>query len=183
MTRQNWADHVWINTRQSLTNASTNLLLPSVFLPDSCCLSFWFFTLHLWTCLLVDSPPLAPKARFARGRAPCRRPARLSQSWSRSKGCAARCQNQRGHPLPTQNSPGWQGALARDHGQKAVLTWADFEPCFEKILRRHNPTNGGYPRMDGLFHGKSHLEMDDDWGYPPFCWKPPHVFLEIRWSR
>ena len=21
-------------------------------------------------------------------------------------------------------------------------------------------------KMDGLFHGKSHLEMDDDWGYP-----------------
>ena len=23
-----------------------------------------------------------------------------------------------------------------------------------------------YPQMDGLFHGKSNLEMDDDWGYP-----------------
>ena len=30
----------------------------------------------------------------------------------------------------------------------------------------------GYPQMDGLFHGKSHLEMDDDWGYPYFR-KPP----------
>ena len=26
--------------------------------------------------------------------------------------------------------------------------------------------------MVGLFHGKSHLEMDDDWGYPYFR-KPP----------
>ena len=23
-----------------------------------------------------------------------------------------------------------------------------------------------YPKMNGLFHGQSHLEMDDDWGYP-----------------
>ena len=22
------------------------------------------------------------------------------------------------------------------------------------------------PKMDGLFHGKSQSEMDDDWGYP-----------------
>ena len=29
---------------------------------------------------------------------------------------------------------------------------------------------------DGLFHGKSHLEMDDDWGYPDFR-KPPFVLL------
>jgi len=25
---------------------------------------------------------------------------------------------------------------------------------------------GGYPRMDGLFHGKSQSKMDADWGYP-----------------
>ena len=27
--------------------------------------------------------------------------------------------------------------------------------------------------LDGLFHGKSHLEMDDNWGYPYFR-KPPY---------
>ena len=27
--------------------------------------------------------------------------------------------------------------------------------------------------MDGLFHGKSHLELDDNWGYPHFR-KPPY---------
>ena len=32
--------------------------------------------------------------------------------------------------------------------------------------------HGGIPKMDGLFHGKSHLEMDDDWGCPYFR-KPP----------
>ena len=26
--------------------------------------------------------------------------------------------------------------------------------------------------LDGLFHGKSHLEMDENWGYP-YCRKPP----------
>ena len=25
--------------------------------------------------------------------------------------------------------------------------------------------NGGYPKNNGLFHGKSHLEMDENWGY------------------
>ena len=25
---------------------------------------------------------------------------------------------------------------------------------------------GVYPKMNGIFHGKSHLEMDDDWGTP-----------------
>ena len=35
----------------------------------------------------------------------------------------------------------------------------------------------GYPSsLDGLFHGQSHLEMDDDWGYPYFR-KPPHECL------
>ena len=28
--------------------------------------------------------------------------------------------------------------------------------------------------MFGLFHGKSHLEMDDNWGYPNFR-KPPNM--------
>ena len=33
--------------------------------------------------------------------------------------------------------------------------------------------NGGTPqKMDGLVQGKSHLEMDDDWGYP-YSRKPP----------
>ena len=30
----------------------------------------------------------------------------------------------------------------------------------------------GVPKIDGLFHGKSYLQMDDDWGYP-HLWKPP----------
>ena len=36
----------------------------------------------------------------------------------------------------------------------------------------------GYPHswLDGLFHGKSHLEMDDNWGYPYFR-KPPYISL------
>ena len=33
----------------------------------------------------------------------------------------------------------------------------------------------GVPQcLDGLFHGKFHLQMDDDWGYPYFR-KPPSV--------
>ena len=28
--------------------------------------------------------------------------------------------------------------------------------------------------MDGLFTGKSHLEMDDDFGVPPGIGKPPY---------
>jgi hypothetical protein len=27
--------------------------------------------------------------------------------------------------------------------------------------------------MDGLFHGKSEIKMDNDWGYF-HLWKPPH---------
>ena len=34
------------------------------------------------------------------------------------------------------------------------------------------------PKMDGLFHGKSHLEMDDDWG-TPMDWKAPNGGLSI----
>ena len=30
----------------------------------------------------------------------------------------------------------------------------------------------GVPKIDGLFHGKFHLEMDDDWGVP--CFRKPH---------
>ena len=39
---------------------------------------------------------------------------------------------------------------------------------------RKRPRLGGFhshginPQMIGWFHGKSHLEMDDDWGYPNF---------------
>ena len=33
--------------------------------------------------------------------------------------------------------------------------------------------------MVGLFHGKPHLEMDDDWGYPYFR-KPPNHHKSTR---
>ena len=40
--------------------------------------------------------------------------------------------------------------------------------------------NGSTPfSLDGLFSGKSHLEMDDDWGYP-HLWKPLHGCV---WKR
>ena len=32
--------------------------------------------------------------------------------------------------------------------------------------------------MDGFCEGKSHLEMDDDWGYPYFR-KPPVILLVL----
>ena len=41
--------------------------------------------------------------------------------------------------------------------------------------------NGWYPKMVGLFHGESHLEMDDDWGHPHFR-KPPYGFLQLSIS-
>ena len=35
--------------------------------------------------------------------------------------------------------------------------------------------NWGTPSsLDGFCSGKSHLEMDDDWGYP-HVWKPPNI--------
>ena len=35
--------------------------------------------------------------------------------------------------------------------------------------------NGGTPSsLAGLFQGKSHLEMDENWGYPHFR-KPPYM--------
>ena len=36
--------------------------------------------------------------------------------------------------------------------------------------------------MDGFFHGKSHLEMDDDWGFPYFR-KPPYLGIVIVRER
>ena len=34
--------------------------------------------------------------------------------------------------------------------------------------------------MDALFHGKSHLEMDDDFnGVPPWPWKLPYDLMYI----
>ena len=33
-------------------------------------------------------------------------------------------------------------------------------------------SNGGIPTVDGLFYGKSHLEMDENCGYPHLR-KPP----------
>ena len=32
----------------------------------------------------------------------------------------------------------------------------------------------GFPKKVGLFHGKSHLEMDENWGYPYFR-KPQYL--------
>ena len=54
---------------------------------------------------------------------------------------------------------------------------------------------GDPQELDGLFHGKSHREMDDDWGYPYFkqtpydvhvhagWWKTSHIFLWSWWAR
>ena len=33
------------------------------------------------------------------------------------------------------------------------------------------------------FHGKSHLEMDDDWGGYPHEETPPHLFGPSDWGR
>ena len=46
-----------------------------------------------------------------------------------------------------------------------VLLWRRSELCLE-IWRF--PWPWGYAKMDGLFHGKPHPEMGDDWGYPYF---------------
>ena len=32
--------------------------------------------------------------------------------------------------------------------------------------------------MVGFFHEKSHLEMDDDCGYPPLFRKPPSMMMQ-----
>ena len=46
------------------------------------------------------------------------------------------------------------------------------------LVRKYEAFYGAIPKMVGgfigLFHGRSHLEMDDDWGYPCFR-KPPYV--------
>ena len=56
--------------------------------------------------------------------------------------------------------------------QSCSITWRHGE----MISAGHFITGGflkwGYPKIDGLFHGKSHLEMDDNWG-TPISWKPP----------
>ena len=49
----------------------------------------------------------------------------------------------------------------------------------ESILYSHNHTNGGFhkwgiPNSWMVYKGKSHLKMDDDWGYPNFR-KPPSL--------
>ena len=38
----------------------------------------------------------------------------------------------------------------------------------------------GVSKMVGLFQGKSHLQMDDDWGYPYFR-KPPSIPINYQY--
>ena len=41
--------------------------------------------------------------------------------------------------------------------------------------------NGGILKMDGLFDGNSHLEMDKIWGYPHFRKSPCHYYF-LKWD-
>ena len=38
--------------------------------------------------------------------------------------------------------------------------------------------NGGTPHSWMVYKGKSHVEMDDDWGYPYFR-KPPYIHVNL----
>ena len=39
--------------------------------------------------------------------------------------------------------------------------------------------HGGYRNSWLVYNGKSHLEMDDDWGYP-YCRKSPYLCIGIQ---
>ena len=49
-----------------------------------------------------------------------------------------------------------------------------FYRCYVYHSQMGASINGWYPKMVGLFHGKSQSTMDDDWGHPYFR-KPPKV--------
>ena len=62
-----------------------------------------------------------------------------------------------------------------EHGEPCLPGgWDGFGSKVEATDAFGGVLDWGYPKVDGSVHGKSHLEMDDDWGYP-HLWKPQFV--------
>ena len=72
-----------------------------------------------------------------------------------------------------------------------IQTWGRVDALSERLMKWDDmgvSINGGTPKHDGLFHGKSHLEMDD-LGVPPFeeppygCQQAIHIIFRMNIQR
>ena len=77
------------------------------------------------------------------------------------------------------------GSLLRWLCQTQTRSPSDCKPA-EHIMEVS--INGGTPKERIVYKGKSHLEMDDEWGYP-YLWKPPYathvwkIYQDLQYPR